>query len=453
MKRLPYRVLCMIALARASVAAADSERLGPPDPSRGEPYDGRPAATGKNRVALAAPRVLLFPMRLIFWGLDPPTRVVTEFDQRHHVYQHIHDALTSRDGLIGVRPEVQYHLSFRPSFGARYFDERTLGYDTSLIVLGAGGPDVAHGELIARPLPSASPVQLTVGTVYDRRNDRMFAGIDNTVPVPPGALGRSRFQSDDVDVDTVLGFHVAQPLLISVGGAFGWRNYANGEGYGGDPPIDEVYCVRRPNGECVPGTVDPRLVPGFTEGTRFLRAGAGITLDARDSAIRSTTGLLLTVGADYTHGLGHDDSQYFRIRGALTVPINLWAHRHVILFHAATTLIETIGSAPVPISELATLGGPNDLRGFRDQLLRGHSSFIATAEYRFPIWFWVDSDVFVDYGGVFGPQYANFGAHQMQPDVGWGLRLFNRDRFWLRVQVAYGWGDGWRFTISTLSWP
>jgi hypothetical protein len=445
------RLLLLVALARA--AAAEEPRLPPPDPARGERYDGRTSAPPDRDWAYWPGRVALFPFRLLFWGLEPPAHYTTELEQRHNIYRHLHDLMTSRDGLIGLRPEAQWTLSFKPSFGALFFDERSLGYETSLRALAMGGPDVAHAELLVQPIPFSWPVQLTVGGRYDRRNDHLFAGIDNTLPVPPGQLGPSRFLADALDFDAVVGLRLVQPLVLSFGAAFGWRQFADGEPYNGDPSITEVWCVRLQSGACIPNTVSNTLVPGFNSGTRFFRASAGLTLDLRDSLAHATTGFLLSVGADYSHGLAGDDSNYFRLFGAGTLPINLWRHRHVLLASVATEILAPIGIVPVPFSELPTLGGPDNLRGFRTDIFRGQTSFIVTGEYRFPVWMWMDAVIFADYGGVLGQWYAGFGRHQLQPDLGVGLRMFGRDHFWLRVQLAYGWGEGWRFTLSTLSWP
>jgi outer membrane protein assembly factor BamA len=77
-----------------------------------------------------------------------------------------------------------------------------------------------------------------------------------------------------------------------------------------------------------------------------------------------------------------------------------------------------VNDSIVPFSELAILGGPYDMPGFRWQEFRGFSSLLGTAEYRWAILEWVDASVFTDYGGVFGRNYKGFGASQMQPDVG-----------------------------------
>jgi outer membrane protein assembly factor BamA len=114
---------------------------------------------------------------------------------------------------------------------------------------------------------------------------------------------------------------------------------------------------------------------------------------------------------------------------------------------AATELAWPIEEA-VPFSELPMLGGPDDLRGFRFQDFRDYSSFVATAEYRWPMWMWVDGALFVDYGGVFGQNYAGFGARRMQPDIGVGLHIVTSGEFHFRMQLAYGFGEGINFSLS-----
>jgi hypothetical protein len=189
-------MLFVLALGRMAAAGeADVTRGPPPDPARGEAFDGRDShSTPGTDAALFVPRLTLLPMRLLFIALEPPTRAGIEFDQRHHVSQKLYDAITSRDGLIGVRPEIHYSLDFEPVFGLRFYHDRLMGYTTSFTMIGAGGPGVAHGEVLGRPTAATSPVQFTFGAIYDRRSDRLFAGIDNTVPF---ATSPSKSRSSD----------------------------------------------------------------------------------------------------------------------------------------------------------------------------------------------------------------------------------------------------------------
>ncbi|MCU1282536.1 MAG: outer membrane protein assembly complex, YaeT protein [bacterium] len=215
--------------------------------------------------------------------------------------------------------------------------------------------------------------------------------------------------------------------------ATGIKRFDNGDRVGGDPGVAFVY--------------DPTTIAGFVHGTTFVRAGTGFVLDLRDGSARASSGVLVQASFDYTHGIDGDVSSYERLRALALVPINLWAHTHVLRLQAATA-VTWQNQELVPFSELPTLGGPDDLRGFRFQDFRDYTSFYATAEYRWPLWMWVDGALFVDYGGVFGRGYAGFGARRMQPDVGVGMHVVTRGNFHFRAQLGYGFGEGVNFSLS-----
>jgi hypothetical protein len=441
-------------LAHARVGRAEDERAPPPDPSKGERYDGRPpqnASAGSS--ALWVPRVLFFPVRLLMWGIEPASKSGVEFEQQHHLYSRLYSAFTSDDGQVGLRPTFTWVSSFRPSVGIHLFDDKLLGPGTKAAFEMAGGVDVVELALHLRPTHVGRPFQTFLDLRFDRRNDWIFAGIGAFAPVPPGTT--TRYLQDRLDMAVRFDLRPRRFLAFTFGELFGLRRFANGEVYDGDLPIAEVYCARV-NGNCIPGTVDEAQVPFFNQGTTFFRSAAGVHLDLRDDPIRPTIGALLSFEADYTHGVGgDDDSSYFRLRESAVVDINLWRHRNTLVLRGSSELVlPTDEHAAVPFSELATLGGPWSLRGYRVNLFRDFSSLVVGAEYRWAVLGWLDTSLFADWGGVFGRKYANFGASRMQPDVGFGFRLHTRDRFYLRFEVAYGFdGGGWQIYLTGRSLP
>jgi hypothetical protein len=446
-------LLVLMLLARTALAEGPrtETRLPPPDPTRGERADGKTAESRAKDAWLAVPRFLLLPIRLLFYAIEAPTKSSIEFDERHHISDHLVDLLTSSDGKVGIRPTFSWISGFRPSFGAHFFHDRLMGPSTMFNLDAAGGPDVVRLELAGRPTPLDSPAQVYFGAVYDRRNDWRYTGIGAAVPPLVGSLPAARYQQDLVDLDARLHLRFTRFIDLSLGGMFGFRRFANGEQYAGDQPIASVYCVQV-NGQCGIGTIDDALVPGFNEGTQFLRVSAGLHLDLRQNPL-DPVGALIDMDADYTHGVGSDDSSYFRFHGAVTFGINLWAHTHILVLRAATQFVDPINGVPVPFSELAVLGGPYDLRAYNLQAFRDFTSFYATAEYRWPILMWVDGSFFVDYGGVFGRWYDGFGTRRMQPDVGIGIRLQSSSRFYVRAQIAFGADGNWLFYLSGANVP
>ena len=429
-----------------------AQEAPPPDPSRGESYDGRPHAPGLADDLLAVPRILLAPVRLIVKGLAVPVHHLLDWDEINHVHEKIFAALTTRDGLIGVRPSFQYSISFAPVVGLRFFDQKLLGHGTDFEVTAmTGGLDIFYGEVSARPTPPDRAIEVTVKATYNKRDDQVFTGIgyasdDQTTQTRP-----SRYAVDAVDAGGTLTWIARPGIFVDVATGFGVRRFGNGRSIIGDPPIDEVYCVRNLAQMCIPGTVDDVRVPGFDRGTQFFRAGTNLRVDSRDNYYRPSAGALLEVGADWSHGIGFDQSDYVRAHAAASWVFDLWQRSRTLVVRVEAWDLEPIGYAPVPFSELIVLGGPDTFRGFRPGRFRNYSSVFTGVEYRWPIWMWMDATAFAEYGGVFGRRFDGFGFDRMKPDVGAGVRLRSSDTFFARAQVAYGWGDGWQafFSVNT----
>jgi hypothetical protein len=426
-------------------------RAAAPDPAKGERHDGRRPRTRFRDAVLWVPRVLLFPLRALIWAIEPPTRMGVEMEQRNHLYGRMFALLTSDDGLIGIRPSFVWTRSFRPSFGVHVFHDRLLGPGTRSSLDVSGGEDVFAAAVRLRPTRLGRRVHVFFDTSFLRRNDRLFTGIGTQMPLAPGVA--ARYLENRLDVGARVDLRPRTFLAFTFGGFFGWRRFGVGEGYDGDPSIDESYCVRV-DGVCSP-VIDEARVPGFNHGTQFARAAAGAHLDLRDNLVRPTVGALVSAETDYSHGLGDDRSSYFRVRGSATIDINLWARSHVLVLRGVTEVVlPTDEGGVVPFSELVTLGGPHDLRGFRVQELRGFSSLVATAEYRWAVLKWIDATLFTDYGGVFDRKYQGFGASRMQPALGFGFRMHSRDRFYLKLQLAHGFnGGGWQIHLTGRNLP
>src|SRR6185312_8319702 len=423
----------------------------PPDPSRGESYDGATHTASATEDLLWVPRVLLAPVRFLFRAIAVPMHHLLDWDEVNHVHETVFAGFTSRDGTIGVRPSFQYSISFVPVIGLRFFDGKLLGHDTNFSVTAmTGGIHIFYGELDLRPTPTDRALEATVRAVYNMRDDQVFTGIgyttDSETLNPP-----SRYAIDSFDADGRLTWLATRGVTFDVDTILGVRRFGNGRQIGDEKPIEEVYCIRSLTGLCIPGTIDPVRVPGFLRGTQFFRAAADVRFDSRDNWYRPSSGALIELGLDWTHGLGDDDSQYLRLHGGLSAVLDLWKRSRTLVVRFEFNDLQPIGYAPVPFSELIVLGGPDTFRGFRPGRFRDFSSAFAGLEYRWPIWMWMDATVFGEYGGVFGPAFQGFSIERMKPDVGAGVRLRSSDTFYARAQVAYGWGDGWQafFSVNT----
>jgi len=436
-----------ILLCTGSIAAADepdaapAQEVTPPDVAHGERYDGRTVETWPKKAALAVPRALLAVPRLIVYGVGAGAKPLLEYNERHHVAERVLAAITTPDGKEGVRPAFDYEAGFRPSFGAMYFNDRVPNdgrFTTSILF---GGPDTIVGGAHLRQSWLHEKLGLDTGVDYRRRSDELYTGIGM-----PTHARFSRYGVDQLDGVIALSSHPLRPLTVSISEDVGLRRYNPGYAYGGDPSITDVYCIRDKHG-CIPGSVDDTQVPGFGPGTQFTRETIDVRIDSRRE--ETSPGLMLDTSVAYTHGIGRDDSSYLRLHGRVGTQFEVWRRRFIYVGVSVDDEVAFDGR-PIPFSELVTLGGPDDLRGFARGRFRDSSSMIATVEYRWPVWMWMDGAIFFDYGGVFAPAFADFHPSALRPDVGIGFRVHSSSKYVMRIQAAWGFGDlgGFRLVVA-----
>jgi hypothetical protein len=424
----------------SSIASAQEKT--PPDVTRGERYDGRKINTGPKKAVLALPRVLLGVPRLVVLGVTATARPLMEYSERHHVPERVLAAITTPDGKEGVRPIIDYETAFRPAAGALYFNDRIPDGGRFVVSLATGGPDtIMTGTRATVPL-LRERLRLDVGVDYRRRSDELYTGIGM-----PAHARFSRYGIDQLDGTFAIVAHPLRALTISVGEDVGLRRYNAGSAYGGDPDIDDVYCVRDKHGRCIEGSIDDTQVPGFTAGTQFARETVAVHIDSRRQ--ETSPGLIVDGAVAYTHGLGRDGSSYLRLHGRVGTQLEVWRRRSLYVGVAVDDEL-AFGSTPIPFTELVTLGGPNDLRGFARGRFRDASSMLATVEWRWPVWMWMDGVLFFDYGGAFGPGFRDFSVSALRPDVGIGFIVHTSNKYVMRIQAAWGFGDlgGFRLVIA-----
>jgi outer membrane protein assembly factor BamA len=102
--------------------------------------------------------------------------------------------------------------------------------------------------------------------------------------------------------------------------------------------------------------------------------------------------------------------------------IPLLNHSRVIALHGASSLTNTSGAQQVPFYLQPTLGGPDDLRGYRFDRFYGNNATQLTAEYRWDASPIVQMFAFADGGKVFNA-WEQWNFHRIQSDVGFGLKV------------------------------
>jgi len=393
-----------------------------PDPRCNETLDGRePAPTSPARQAAQA---ALTPPRAAARLVLLPVVEATEATERHHVFPWLRAITTTDDGKIGVRPEIQYATGFTPSVGARLFNRR-LPDPTSEMTASfrAGSAQVLHGELA---LHGPRWLGLSLAGLWDRRDDRLFAGIGNPPPGAPPPV-ESRYRGDIYRAEALWVTPGASPLKLTLRAGFDHRSYGADSVRSG-PSIAVAYgappasCAAR--GLPAPCT-DPTLVPGFNIDRRLLYQRARLALDLRPSG-RDRGGVEFGLDGSILHGLADDPSSHARFGfdgiGAIG------GGDRVLLLKYVAAVVEPLGRAPVPFDELISPCGALGMRGLPDGLLRDRSGMVGTAEYRWLISSGIDASLFVDEGAVAGPWFEGLDIGHFHTTLGVGLRFYRQDR-------------------------
>jgi hypothetical protein len=94
--------------------------------------------------------------------------------------------------------------------------------------------------------------------------------------------------------------------------------------------------------------------------------------------------------------------------------------------------------ASIPFTEQVSLGGVRPMRGFLEGRLVDRSALVALAEYRWPVWVWVDGVLHYAVGNVFGPRLQGFRAALLRQSFGLGLRANSSRDHAFELLVAFG---------------
>jgi hypothetical protein len=428
------------ALAYALVAAPECDEPDrPPDPRCGDSLDGRapPPATGSSagRAVLALPHLA---SQVVFW----PILKTSAFVERNKLPQWLRAVTTSDDGLVGVRPELQYVTGFLPSVGLHVFYGRLPGRSQALARFRTAGPDVILGEARLRGPPRWG---LEIGGAWIRRRDRLFAGIGPASRDDLAAAGRgvARYAADVGVVEASWSSPGDRLFQFGLGADVEWRNYGTDDVRGG-PSVAELYgaspasCAARGLPE---PCVDLVLVPGF-DARSVARQRGRVALDLRNAG-RDASGLVIALDAAHTRGILGDGAHHGRL--ALETVLALGGRDRALILRGVAAVVEPLGSGFVPFDDLISPSGATGMRGFPVGRFRDRSGIVGTVEWRWLVSSLVDASLFTDAGTVAGPWFAGLRWGNVFPSFGAGLRLFKLEdpRYWkaepplFGIQIAY----------------
>jgi hypothetical protein len=180
----------------------------------------------------------------------------------------------------------------------------------------------------------------------------------------------------------------------------------------------------------------PAQAPGIDVQSDYLIAGCGVRFDFRDMPDHPHKGTSVLFQAD--RFLAEDSGRYSfnRAHGSVEEYIPFFDRKRVIALHAAADITFHNGDQVVPFYMQPTLGGFNDLRGFRPLRFYDENSFVMNAEYRWEICTGLDMAVFGDAGEVFH-RPTMFNIANLQKSGGFGFRFNNQRGMVMRVDTGF----------------
>ena len=186
--------------------------------------------------------------------------------------------------------------------------------------------------------------------------------------------------------------------------------------------------------------------PGLGEATSFARFEAFADLNYREPRLNPRRGGRYYVSYAVFEDLDVDRYGFGRLEVDLQQYVPFLKDRRVFAFHALLSASDAGGGEKVPFYLMRSLGGPDDLRGFRRHRFRDQNILLLQAEYRWEVFTAVDAALFVDAGQV-APRLGDLALGRLETDYGAGLRFGSNNGVFLRVEGAFGSQDGRRFIL------
>jgi len=199
-------------------------------------------------------------------------------------------------------------------------------------------------------------------------------------------------------------------------------------------------------------TFRPTEVSGGYSNSQFLTNLVGAVLDYRDDPKNPRAGTMVAGSVEFRNGIQQTAASFttLRLRHYLYLPLS---ERKAHLFAFRAEALHNMSDDAIPFYLEPTLGGGNSLRGFREYRFRDNDAFLATAEYRYRIWTYMDAVIFGDAGQVYSNLFKDATHTRMQTDYGGGLRVNTPIGLQMNLNIGHSTeGTRFWFKLGAFTW-
>jgi outer membrane protein assembly factor BamA len=220
--------------------------------------------------------------------------------------------------------------------------------------------------------------------------------------------------------------------LLSLG-AMGGVLTARTDSGDADRSVEEVFAP-----DDVPGFMAPR--------TDYAISGGWVEFDLRDKWQDPHVGVVARVTGARYEDTGLSQYDFTRVIGDVKAYVPLGYRNRILALRFYTSHSIADDGKEVPFYLMETLGGAKNIRGFREFRFRDTRNFLASAEYRWEVWTYVDFTLFFDAGKVFDDP-GDFNFDDMHTGYGFGVRAHTPSGFTVRLDLGKS-TEGFRFHVS-----
>jgi len=373
-----------------------------------------------------ARKLILFPLDLpsyLTYALIRPLEFMGRYVEENHVVEKIVDILSNDERTFWIYPILE--------------GSEGLGL--------GGGVAVTHKNLFNRGY------KLDIkGLLFDRIDHRLRLYLSN-----PNLYELVVDWSDDSDADFYgLGNGSLEGDLTNFsinnfklgGGLILWSRY----GLSVKPHVYFIRSIVRGSIGAEEPSIETRFplasLTGFDQRLIYLNYGIRLAYDTRDSEHSPESGGIRSFTFQRFEGLDRSGFNFYQYELNVRQFFRLWRARRVFVLANSWVFQQVDGANSVPFYRLTKLDQSTPLRGFDQGRFRDRNSVLFNAEYRYPIWDFIDGTLFFDYGQVFR-RIAEVNLDDFQYSVGGGFRFRSAENFFLRVQLGYG-GEGVNLAVG-----
>jgi len=198
------------------------------------------------------------------------------------------------------------------------------------------------------------------------------------------------------------------------------------------------------DGQTIDTLFDETTAPGLSVQTDFVRYQAFADVNYREPRGNPRRGGRYAVAFERFEDTSGDRFSFRRVEADVQQYIPLLKDRRVLALHALVSTSTPDAGHEVPFYLQRTLGGPDDLRGFRRFRFRDRHALLLQAEYRWEIFTAVDGAIFYDAGKV-ASRVEDLNLRDLERDYGIGFRFGTQNGVFLRVEGAFGSSGGKHF--------